>query len=162
MAAVYHVGEHAYTPRQATVLCKLLKGPMSVDGLNGWDRNSLSALSDRDVIDLNDTRAVINDAGRKVVIELNKKVNGAASPAPEKMPAAQVRTSRASTRTRAPSDSGPSAGTNTGDSRERPALAPPQGRVLDLDKLKAAVEAQYRSDLASIERLAEISAEIAE
>lgn len=148
MTAVLRVGETAYSAKQVTMLCALAKAPMSVDGLNGFDRNCLSKLNDLDLIDLNDTRAAITQEGREVVVALNAKVNGEskAPPEAETKPAKPGRRRNATT----------SAVAKLKPRRESP---PPTGTVdlSTLDILREQIQKRYESDLAAVDRLIEIA-----
>jgi hypothetical protein len=129
--------------KQAAMLCELVKKPMAMDGITGHDRNALTALADQDVIEVDDTKATITDKGRKVVIELNRKVNGeTATPNPETKPAIR-KTTRPKRETKP-------------TKRESP---PPTG-VVDFDALRAQIVAHYEADLAACDRMREIAARV--
>jgi len=145
MGASYRVRGVSLTQKQAAMLCALVKAPMSMDGIHGFDRRSIAALSDADLVDLNDKRAQITDEGRKVVIELSRKVNGTPS--------------------KAAVNTGAVAGTSvsrpaTPREPETPATASTNAGITPsmIAATRAHIQACYENDLAALDRLAAIAA----
>lgn len=143
MATTYWIGEHGYTPRQAAVLAQLAHGPVIVDELTKYDRNALDKLEELDLATIGAEQATITNAGRKVMVALNEKVNG--KPAETKPPAAETKPAKAET---------PAAPRETkAPARE----TPPPRHGIDFARLRAEIVARYEADLAALDRLSEIA-----
>jgi hypothetical protein len=164
VSGVYNVRGVSLTEKQATLLLSLIKGPMLIEGANGYDRRTLAILGDAELVKSNDVRAEITDEGRKVVIELNAKVNG--TPAPEPAPApreTKPRKIKAKGRRQPAAKAAAAAKRNSRDSRERPAArreSPPPTGVVDFEALRARIVEHYEADLAACDRMREIAAKV--
>jgi hypothetical protein len=169
MTARFNVLGVGLSAKQATMLCALVKKPMAMDGLNGFDCDALEALNDQDCIEIDETKAAITDKGRKVVIELSAKVNGATdaiattTTKTSKVGAAEPR--RDSREKPAPlRGPSPAHDPTRGHAKDRPysgaPISPPPTGVVDFDALRARIVEHYEADLAACDRMREIAARV--
>jgi len=136
MSSNYSYKGGIVSEKQLVMLCRLVKGPLPLDGLTKWDTNCLAKLEDMGFVDVEATEATLLAEGRAAVVALNAKVNGKAAPT----------TAPAPKRAYKPRAAKPAI----------PAKSNGHGS-LDLAAIRAQIVARYEADLAAVDRLAEIA-----